>query len=420
MDTRDALLTVNAGSSSIKFALFAVEPGPTEPGRGPSLINHGQVEGIGTAPHLLARDKDGAVLVERRWPGENVTHEAVFTELLQWTDAHLGDARLVAAGHRVVHGGRTLIAPAEVTPAVLAELDSLVPLAPLHQPHSLNAIRALTALRPDLLQVACFDTAFHHTDAAVVRRIALPRTLTDEGIERYGFHGLSYEYIASTLPGTAPGLADGKVVVAHLGNGASLCALASGRSVDTTMGFTALDGLPMGTRCGALDPGVILYLLQAKGMSASAVERLLYSQSGLLGVSGVSSDMRALVESRDPHAREAIELFAFHIARQTGALAMTLGGLDGFVFTAGIGEHVAPVRRMVCERLAWLGVAIDEAANERGDACISTPGSRVAVWVIPTDEELMIARHALASLRGTKADPSGSDEASGPGRAGTP
>lgn len=409
MSTKDRLLTVNAGSSSIKFALFGIEPG-----RDPSLVNHGQIEGLGTAPHFLARDTAGTVLAERRWSeGANVTHEAVFTDLLQWIDGHLGDARLVAAGHRVVHGGRKLVAPAPVTDAVLAELDSLVPLAPLHQPHSLSAIRALAKLRPELAQVACFDTAFHRTNAAVVRRVALPRALTDGGIERYGFHGLSYEYIASRLQQTAPGLARGKVVVAHLGNGASLCALASGRSVDTTMSFTALDGLPMGTRCGALDPGVILYLLQAQGLSASVVEHLLYSQSGLLGVSGVSSDMRALMDSGDPHAREAIELFAFHIARQTGALAMTLGGLDGFVFTAGIGEHVAPVRRMACERLAWLGVAIDEAANQRGDPCISTADSRVAVWVIPTNEELMIARHTLTAL-GTK------DAASEPATVGTP
>jgi len=398
MGAGHVLLTLNAGSSSVKFAVFEIMAG-----HGPVPLNHGQIEGIGTAPHLLARDKSGAVLAERRWPeGAEATHEEVLTELLRWIDAHLGGARLVAAGHRVVHGGRRLVAPVLVDDAVLAELESLVPLAPLHQPHSLSAIRALAKLRPELPQVACFDTAFHRTNAAVVRHIALPRELTDAGIERYGFHGLSYEYIASKLPEAAPGLAAGKIVVAHLGNGASLCALAAGRGVDTTMGFTALDGLPMGTRCGALDPGVILYLLQAKGMSADAIERLLYSQSGLLGVSGVSSDMRALIESRDPHAQEAVELFAFRIARETGALAMTLGGLDGFVFTAGIGENVALVRRLVCERLAWLGVALDDAANERGDACISAAGSRVAAWVVPTDEELMIARHTLASLPSTK------------------
>lgn len=390
----DAVLTINAGSSSIKFAVFGIEPQAD-----PRLLNHGQIEGLGAAPHFLARDQAGATLSERRWPdGADVTHETVFAELLRWIDGHLGAARLIAAGHRVVHGGRRLTAPARVTAAVLAELDSLVPLAPLHQPHSLSAIQAVTTLRPDLVQVACFDTAFHRTNAGVVRRIALPRTLTDQGIERYGFHGLSYEYIASRLPETAPDLAAGKVVVAHLGNGASLCALAAGQSVDTTMGFTALDGLVMGTRCGALDPGVILYLLQAQGMTTAAVEHLLYSQSGLLGVSGISSDMRALIESGDPHAREAIELFAFRIAREAGAMAMTLGGLDGVVFTAGIGEHVATVRRQVCERLAWLGVAIDHGANERSDSCITRPDSRVAVWVIPTNEELMIARHTLASI----------------------
>ncbi len=391
---QNVLLTLNAGSSSIKFAVFEISAG-----RDPAPLNHGQIEGIGAAPHLLARDQSGATLTERRWSSDaNVTHEQVLTELTRWIEAHLDSARLVAAGHRVVHGGRSLVAPARVTAPVMAELESLIPLAPLHQPHSLNAIRALAKLRPDLPQVACFDTAFHRTIAPVARRIALPRELADAGIERYGFHGLSYEYIAAKLPETAPALAAGKTIVAHLGNGASLCALAAARSVDTTMGFTALDGLPMGTRCGALDPGVILYLLQAKVMSASAVEHLLYSQSGLLGVSGISSDMRALIESPDPHAREAIELFAFRIARETGALAMTLGGLNGFVFTAGIGENVALVRRLVCERLAWLGVALDDAANERGGPCISAAHSRVAVWVIPTNEELMLARHTLASI----------------------
>lgn len=391
---RNVLLTLNAGSSSIKFAVFEINAG-----RDPAPLNHGQIEGIGGAPHLLARDKSGAALTDRHWPSNaNVTHEEVLTELLSWIEAHLDGARLMAAGHRVVHGGRNLVAPARVTAAVMAELESLVPLAPLHQPHSLNAIRALAKLRPALPQVACFDTAFHRTISPVARRIALPRELADAGIERYGFHGLSYEYIAAKLLETAPALATGKTIVAHLGNGASLCALAAARSADTTMSFTALDGLPMGTRCGALDPGVILYLLQAKAMSPGAVEHLLYSQSGLLGVSGVSSDMRALIESPDPHAREAVELFAFRIARETGALAMTLGGLDGFVFTAGIGENVALVRRLVCERLAWLGVALDDAANERGDPCISAVSSRVAVWVIPTNEELMLARHTLASM----------------------
>ncbi len=390
----DALLTINAGSSSMKFALFEIAPAGD-----PRLLSHGQIEGLGTAPHFLARDRAGAVLAERRWSeGAAVTHEAAFTELLRWIDAHLYGARVVAAGHRVVHGGRRLAAPARITGDTMAELDSLVPLAPLHQPHSLSAIRAISALRPALPQVACFDTAFHRTMGAAARHVALPRALTEDGIERYGFHGLSYEYIASRLPDTAPALAFGKVVVAHLGNGASLCALHAGRSVDTTMGFTALDGLVMGTRCGALDPGVVLYLMQARGMAVDAVEHLLYSESGLLGVSGVSGDMRALMDSRDPRAAEAIELFAFRVAREAGAMAMTLGGLDGVVFTAGIGEHVAPVRRRVCERLAWLGVAIDDAANGRGDACISQPGSRVAAWVIPTNEELMIARHTLTVI----------------------
>lgn len=392
----DVLLTINAGSSSIKFALF--EAGRA---RDPALLSHGKVEGLGAAAHFRAVGQAGGVLVERRWAeGAKVAHAEALTELLRWIEGHIGDARLVAAGHRVVHGGQVFVAPVRVTEAVLAELERLIPLAPLHQPHSIAAIRAVAAVHPGLAQLACFDTAFHRTNAAVVRRIALPRTLTGQGIERYGFHGLSYEYVASTLPEAAPDLAGGKVVVAHLGNGASLCALLAGRSVDTTMGFSALDGLPMGTRCGALDPGVILHLMQAHGMSVNEVEHLLYHEAGLLGVSGVSSDMRALLASPDPHAAEAVELFAFRIARETGALAMTLGGLDGIVFTAGIGENVPAVRRQVCERLAWLGVTIDDAANERGDPCISTPGSQVAVRVIPTDEERMIARHTLAFLPG--------------------
>jgi acetate kinase len=376
----DAVLALNAGSSSIKFALFEV--GEADALR---LLSKGQVEGLGTAPHFLARDAAGKTLEEKRWPDAKADHETVLGTLLAWIDAHLGGDSLVAVGHRVVHGGRDFTAPVRLTPAVVEALDRLTPLAPLHQPHSLEPIRTLMAIRPGLPQVACFDTAFHRTMPAVATRFALPRRFGAEGVRRYGFHGLSYEYIARTLRTTVPHLAAGRLVVAHLGNGASLCAMADGVSVDTTMGFTALDGLVMGTRCGTLDAGVVLYMLQEKGLSAAAVQHLLYSESGLLGVSGVSSDMRTLLASPDPHAREAVELFVFRIARETAALAASMGGLDGFIFTAGIGEHAAEVRAMVCERLAWLGV------EPGGDG-------PVAVHVIPTDEEKMIAIHTLECL----------------------
>jgi acetate kinase len=390
----EAVLTINAGSSSLKFALFDHADGTLR------QSVHGQIEGIGTAPHFIARDSAGAVLGERRWPdGDAASHEDVFAGLLPWIDEHLGSAKLTAAGHRVVHGGRSYPAPVWLNETVLRELDGLVALAPLHQPHNLNAIRAVAAVRPKLPQVGCFDTAFHRGHAGVVRSFALPRDITDAGVERYGFHGLSYEYIAGRLPDVAPDLAGGKVVVAHLGNGASLCALAAGRSVDSTMGFTALDGLPMGTRCGAIDAGVILYLQQTRGMTAAAVEDLLYRHSGLLGVSGISADMRTLLASDDPHAAEAVDLFAYRIARETGALAVTLGGLEGFVFTAGIGENAPAVRQKACNHLAWLGVTLDPAANQAGGPRISATGSRVPVWVIPTDEEAMIARHTVGVIR---------------------
>ncbi|HEY0418688.1 MAG TPA: acetate/propionate family kinase [Acetobacteraceae bacterium] len=384
-----AILTVNAGSSSIKFALFEWHATPRQ-------TVHGLIENIGAIPHFIVRDGAGAVLEERRWTAE-AGHEEVFAALLPWIEAHLGTARLAAVGHRVVHGGPDLTAPALLTPAMLETLDALVPLAPLHQPHSLHAIHAVTALRPQLPQVACFDTAFHRGHAPEVRRFAVPRELTEAGIERYGFHGLSYEYIASVLP---PDIRRGRVVAAHLGNGASLCAMRDGRSLDSTMGFTALDGLPMGTRCGSIDPGVILHLMQARGMDAGAVEALLYRRSGLLGVSGISGDMRRLVASDDPRAAEAIALFAFHIARQTAALAATLGGLDAMVFTAGIGENTPLVRRLAAERLAWLGVALDAAANAANAPRISLPESPVAVLVVPTDEEMMIARHTVSVISG--------------------
>ena len=339
----DAILILNAGSSSLKFALFEIG--------GASQLDpavEGQVEGIDTAPHFRAADASGKILAERRWPdGTTLTHEDFLGELLDWAEGHLGADRLVAVGHRIVHGGAKFAAPVALNETVVAELDRLSQLAPLHQPHNLNAVRAVAKLRPGLAQVGCFDTAFHRTVAPVVSRFALPRELEQAGVQRYGFHGLSYEYIAGRLGAVAPALAGKRVIAAHLGNGASLCAMESGKSVDTTMGFTALDGLPMGTRCGSLDPGVLLYLLQERGMDAAGIEDLLYRRSGLLGLSGVSSDMRKLLASADPHAAEAIDVFVFRIAREIAALTGTLRGLDGIIFTAGIGEHAPEVRRRV-------------------------------------------------------------------------
>jgi len=390
-----AVLVLNAGSSSIKFALYEVR------GEGdPAVLAKGEIEGIGTAPHFVARDATGASIGERRWDRCATTdHEALLGGLLDWARSHLGPDTLVAAGHRVVHGGRDFTAPVTIDEPVLKALDGLTPLAPLHQPHSLAPVRAIMKIRPGLPQVACFDTAFHHTMSAVATRYALPRAYADEGVRCYGFHGLSYEYIAGALRETAPDLAAGKVIVAHLGSGASLCAMADGRSVDTTMGFTALDGLVMGTRCGAIDPGVLLYMLREKRLNAAEIEDVLYRRSGLLGVSGISSDMRELIASTDFRAREAVELFVFRIAREAAALAGTLGGLDGFVFTAGIGEHAPEIRAAVCRRLAWLGVILDPVANTRAANRIGSAASSVDVRVIPTDEEIMIVRHTIETLR---------------------
>jgi acetate kinase len=385
----ETILCLNAGSSSLKFALFALAHQDRL-----DLVDQGEVEGIGTVPRLSIIETGGRARVAREWPaGAGLGHEDFLAEILAWIDSRRDAGRIVAAGHRVVHGGTAFGAPVVVDEHVLAELERLAPLAPLHQPHNLAAIRAVAGLRPELPQVACFDTAFHHTLAPAAARFALPREFADSGVRRYGFHGLSYEYIASVLPTAAPEIAGGRVIVAHLGNGASLCAMRAGKSVDTTMGLTALDGLVMGTRCGALDPGVVLYLLQQRGMDAATVEDLLYHRSGLLGVSGISSDMRALLASPDPRAAEAIELFVFRIVRAAGALAATLGGLDGLVFTAGIGEHAAPIRARVCAGLAWLGIDLDPAANDAGGPRITRPHGRVSAWVVPTDEDRMIAHH---------------------------
>jgi acetate kinase len=391
----EAVLTINAGSSSLKFSIY----GLGEHDR-PSLAAKGQVEGIGTSPRLVAEDATGQRLVERRWPDDRgLGHTEFFRVIGGWLREQFGDMALLGVGHRVVHGGTEFAAPVRVSPAVLARLEALCPLAPLHQPHNLAGIRAVAAVQPDLPQVACFDTAFHRGHPELADWFALPRRFHDDGIRRYGFHGLSYEYIASVLPEAAPEIAGGCVVVAHLGSGASMCAMIAGRSIDSTMGFTALDGLPMGTRCGALDPGVVLHLMRAYGMDADAIERMLYHDCGLKGVSGISNDMRALLASDDPRAGQAIDLFVYRMCRELGALAAALGGLYGLVFTAGIGERSAEIRKRVCERAAWLGVELDHAANARGGPRISADGSRVAVYAIPTDEEQMIARHTLAVLR---------------------
>ena len=390
---KDAVLSLNAGSSSIKFALF--EAGPA--GRLESIAA-GKIEGIGASPHFIARDRAGEILVERRWQDRSLGHEAFLDELLGWIESLAGGWRLIGIGHRVVHGGVAFDAPTLVTRPVLDALGELSPLAPLHQPHNLAAIAAAMAASPGVPQIACFDTAFHRTQPQVATGFAIPRALSQTGIRRYGFHGLSYEYLARRLDALDPGMASGRVIAAHLGNGASLCAMAGGRSIDTTMGFTALDGLMMGTRCGSIDPGVLLYLQQQRGMSADEVQHLLYEQSGLLGVSGLSGDMRELEASDRAAAAEAVALFVYRICREAGALAASLAGLDGLVFTAGIGENSPTVRALVCRGLAWLGVEIDEADNAAGAPIISTSDSRVTVRVIPTDEERMIAMHVLEVL----------------------
>ena len=378
---RPALLVLNAGSSSLKFAVFRATQSLD-----PSL--HGLVDGIGVEPRLAV----AGVAAEHVEAGD---HRGALDVVAAWLERHLDGARPAAVGHRVVHGGWQYDGPVRVDAGVLATLTSLVPLAPLHEPQELAAIRAVADRWPDVPQVACFDTSFHRSRPELAQMFALPRDLYESGIRRYGFHGISYESIAEKLTVVAPEIADGRVVVAHLGNGASLCAMHRRRSVDTTMSFSALDGLPMGTRVGDLDPAVVLYLEQARGMTADEVTALLYTKSGLLGLSGISSDVRLLSDSPDPRARLALDYFAYRVARETGALAVSLGGLDALIFTAGIGEHAANVRAAVCGHLAWLGVALDPAANARHGPRISRPGSAVSAWVIPTDEERMIARQLL-------------------------
>ena len=391
----DAIAVVNAGSSSLKFSLFVVG------GEDLALEVRGQIEGLYTSPRFLARDPSGRTVAERSWGrGDKLGHDGAVEQLRAFLRERLGADRLIGVGHRVVHGGLDYAEPVQVDDRVLKTLARFIPLAPLHQPHNLSPIAALLERAPELPQVACFDTAFHRTNPDLAQRFALPEELHEAGVRRYGFHGLSYEYIASALAGVDARAAAGKTIVLHLGNGSSMCAMDAGRSVASTMGFTAVDGLPMGTRTGALDPGVILYLMDERKLDARAIERLIYSESGLLGVSGISSDMRVLLGSAAPRARLAVDLYVYRIRREMGSLAAALGGLDALVFTAGIGENAAAIRERVCRDAAWLGVEIDPAANAAGGPRISMAGSRVTAWVIPTNEELMIGRHTRRLLAG--------------------
>jgi acetate kinase len=385
------IAVLNAGSSSIKFALY-------EANRDGALLYRGQIESIGLGPHLRAADASGTVVAERRWTGGALDHHGATAEILKLGRELLAGRPVLAFGHRVVHGGTEYAAPARVDAAVMATLAKLVPLAPLHQPHNLAPIEAIAAAAPDIPQVACFDTAFHRTQPPLAQEFALPRDITAAGVRRYGFHGLSYDFIVSRLRDIDPSLARSRLVIAHLGNGASLCAVREGRSVASTMGFTAVDGLMMGTRCGALDPGVLLYLMQEKGLDHKAIEDLLYRRSGLLGVSGISSDMRTLRGSTAPQAVEAIALFVYRIVREVGSLAAALGGLDGLVFTAGIGENDPATRAEIAAGCGWLGVEIDAVRNAQGRGRLSPQGARVAAWVVPTDEERMIARYTGEAL----------------------
>ena len=390
----DTILVINAGSSSIKFELFAVA--------GDAQLDRrlrGQIEGIGSRPRLFARDGEGKVLVDEVSASARVPDVPAAIERLQaWVKEYGRGRPPTAVGHRIVHGGPLYDRPVRISAEVIRNLQGFVPLAPLHQPNNLAPVEAIHRRRPEVLQVACFDTAFHRRHGELADRYAIPEKLYQDGVRRYGFHGLSYEYIAQTLPTLAPNIAEGRVVVAHLGSGASMCALRGRSSIDSTMGFTALDGLPMGTRPGQLDPGVVLYLHQ-RGMSTEAVQNLLYKECGLKGLSGISNDVRDLLASADPRARLAIDYFVYRIAKELGALACALGGLDALIFTAGIGENSPAVRKAVLQRIAWLGFELDEAANEANRTAISKPASRRLALVIPTNEELMIARHTLGLLR---------------------
>lgn len=386
-----SVAVLNAGSSSIKFAVY--DAGPDE-----ALLFRGLLEQIGAKPHLRVVGPAGEALAEQHWPAEGFDHKAATREVLR-TAIELNRPRtVVAVGHRVVHGGAMYAAPVVVDAKVLEVLASLTPLAPLHQPHNLAAIETILEAVPHVPQVACFDTAFHRSQPAIAQMFGLPRRFADAGVRRYGFHGLSYEYVSGRLAEVAPDLAAGRVIVAHLGNGASLCAVRGGRSVASTMGFTAVDGLLMGTRCGSIDPGVLIHLMDAYGMGARELEDLIYKRSGLLGVSGLASDMRTLRASDLPSAAEAIGLFVYRVVREIGSLCAALEGLDGLVFTAGIGENDATTRAAIAAGCGWLGLSLDPERNVRGEGRISDDRSTVQVWVIPTDEERMMARHTMAAL----------------------
>lgn len=389
----DAIVVLNAGSSSIKFSLFEQRQNDLE------VVARGQIEGLFTSPKFVSKDKAGRVLSEKSWgDGKSLGHAGALDHLVDYLKGELAEHRLVGVGHRIAHGGPDIAGPLRVDRDLVTRLEKLVPLAPLHQPHNLSPIKFLMERIPELVQVACFDTMFHRTNSQISQLFALPMEYFESGVRRYGFHGLSYEYIASVLPKYDDKAARGRTIVLHLGNGASMCALAQSKSAACTMGFCAVDGLMMGTRSGSLDPGVVLYLMAQKGMSASEIENLIYTKSGLLGISGISSDMRALLSSKEPRAGLAIDLYVYRVQRELGSLAAALGGLDSMVFTGGIGENAAPIRERVCRDAGWLGVQLDPTANTKGGPKISAPESRVSVWVIPTNEELMIARHAQRLL----------------------
>jgi acetate kinase len=385
-------LVLNAGSSSLKFCVYRRPEAKTW-----QVGARGQIEGIGSSARLSIKDDEGRVLADQKLDGISDGRAAI-SALAVWLRGRYAGARLLGVGHRVVHGGARFSSPIQVTPQILDELYGLVPLAPLHQPYNLAAIAAVFEHMPEVPQVACFDTGFHRNHAAVAKVIPLPRDLCKAELQRYGFHGLSYEYIASVLPAEAPEIAMGRVIVAHLGNGASLCAIKEGKSVDSTMAFTALDGLCMGTRPGAIDPGALLYLVQNLKLSGKDLETVLYKQSGLLGISGISHDMRVLLTRTEPEARLAIDYFVYRIAKEIGALAAVLGGIDGLIFTAGIGENSTEIRQRVCEASRWLGIELDAEANRGKGPRISTPRSKVSAWMIATNEELMIARHTATVI----------------------
>ena len=387
----DYALVLNAGSSSLKFSVFQRPDGQSW-----RLEARGQIEGIGVSPRLTVKDSNGETIANQDADVRD-GREAV-NALAAWLRSKYGGSRVLGVGHRVVHGGARFKVPTVLNPQVLEQLRELIPLAPLHQPYNLAAIEAAITRLPNVPQVACFDTSFHRGQPAVAELIPLPRELRQAGLQRYGFHGLSYEYIASVLPQVAPEIAQGRVIVAHLGSGASLCALKEGKSVDSTLGFTALDGLCMGTRPGSLDPGVVLHLFQSLKLSVKEVETLLYKKSGLLGISGISNDMRDLLGRAEPDAQLAVDYFVYRAAREIGALTAVLGGIDGLVFTAGIGENSPEIRRRICDACSWLGVELNENANRDRGPEISTSRSKVAVWVVPTNEELMIARHTGSLL----------------------